>query len=322
MNRTKTDMKKEYLILIVLILGLSTYLVMKKDNQVNYTLPSPIVIDQGKIDRLEVTHKGTTLELYQEKGKWLLGDDKFPADLSAVNNMLDIVRNLRISTLISQSQDLIRYRLDNENAITVKAFAGKDELIALKVGKTAPSANHTFVMLANDTNVYQADKNFRNFFDTSMDTLRDKQVLTLEEKSLNKIILEKDGMTQTLSRKKEEKEQPSGWTDGTGSAPDKEAVTNLISSLSQLEAQRFTPDLSKEELEKGNPVCKIILENNSQIVLNLFDLKNGEQHLAGTSSQSPYAFILESYKGEDILEYVDKLAGIEPLTQEAKTDKD
>lgn len=314
-------MKKEYILLAVLILALSAYLVFKKDNQRNYTLPQPAAIEKGKIGRMVITPKkdsdGRIIELKKDKDVWEVTDKKFAADMTAVNHLLDAARNLRLSALISESADLVRYDLDETRAIGVRVSSGKETLLEFKIGKTAPSGNHTFVMLEGDTRIYQADGSFRNAFDTTVDALRDKRVLTFKEEAIKRITLEKGGVSKVLDAVQlpEGKEKPSvSWRVEDTPLPDSEALTNLLSSLSFLACERFPDTISKQELEKESPTCKITLETETQMVLNLFDRDNGET-LFGTSSTSPYAFILESYKGKDILSYVDKIAGLDAETK-------
>jgi hypothetical protein len=319
-------MKKEYLILTVLIVALSAYLVFKKDNRQNYTLPAPVKISKGEIDKIVITRKDLSLEIALDRSKdtesWVVTDKKFAADMTAVSNMLDVARNLKISALISESRDTLRYELDDDHAIQVNAFKGKKLLLSFMVGKTAPSANHTFIMLAGDPNIYQADKSFKNNFDTTVDNLRDKKVLTFKEASIKQITLKKDGVTKILTAipSKDEKEESAvSWKFKDGTSPDKKTLTNLLSSLSVLTCERFSDTLSKENLEKKVPFCKIILENEAPFVLNFFDEKNGDS-LAATSSMSPYPFVLESYKRQDILSYVDKLAGL--VKEETEKEKE
>lgn len=309
-------MKKEYLILVLLIFALSAYLVFKKDDQQNYTLPEPVKIERGEIDRLIITHKKTPIELTKEKDTWGVSDKKsdkkYAADMAAVNKLLDVTRNLKVSGLISESRDISRYELDDDHFIEVTAFKGEALLLSFKIGKTAPSGNHTFIMLAGDTRIYQADQNFNNDFNTSVETLRDKQVLTLKEDAIKQITIEKGGVSKILTAlpsKDDTKKVPVSWKFEDGS-PDKEALTNLVSSLSALTCERFSDSLSKEDLKKESPLLKIILENKPPIVFNLFERNNGDT-LVGTSSMSPYPFVLESYKGKDILSYADKLAGLD-----------
>jgi len=305
-------MKKEYLILAVLIFSLSAYLVLKKDNQQNYTLPAPVKIEKGKIDKIVVTKKNIELELAKEDEIWVVTDKKFTADMKAVNDMHDAARNLKISALISENQDINRYELDDDHLIDVKAFKGKDILVSFKIGKKAPSANHTFIMLAGDTRIYQADKSFKKDFDTTVDMIRDKQVLIFKKASIKQITLEKGEISKTMTTVKVtdgEEKLPVSWEYGDKTLPDKEALADLLSSLSFLTCERFSA-LSKEELGKAPPLVKILLENDSSIVLNIFELDDGDSKLVGTSSMSQYPFILASYISEDILSYVDKLMGL------------
>ena len=320
-------MKKEYLFLVLLIVALSAYLVFKKDNQQNYTLPEPVKIEKGEIDRLIITRKKMPIELTKEKDTWGITNKKYPADMAVVNKLLDVTRNLKVSGLISESRDISRYELDDDHFIEVKAFKGEEVLRLFKIGKTAPSGNHTFIMLAGDTRIYQADNNFKNEFETSVDLLRDKQVMTFKEDTIKKLTIEKDGVTKVLtavpSKKNTEKEDteknPVSWQFKDGVSPDKEALKNILSSLSFLTCEHFSDSLSKADLEKKSPLLKISLENNPPIVLNLFEQNNGDT-LVGTSSMSPYPFVLESYKEKDILSYADKLAGLEKEKEKTNTE--
>jgi hypothetical protein len=197
-------MKKEYIILVGLIIGLGAYLGLKKENRVHYDLPALSAVDQDKIDRIEITQKDQSLVLSKTDKTWTLGDEKFPADPSAVDKILDTVKELKLSALVSEAGDRIRYELDPANAIGVKAFEGQNEKRSFSIGKTAPSFNHTFVMLDNDKRIFQADKSFRDDFDKSIDDLRNKLVLEFNTKEIKKITLEKEGSTITLVQAKTE----------------------------------------------------------------------------------------------------------------------
>ena len=270
-------MKKEYLILAVVILALSVYLVLKKDNRQNYTLPEPMKIEQGEIDKIVITRKNIPVELVRENEIWVVSDKKFAADMAKINELLDVIRNLKVSGLISESRDTLRYELDEPQAIEIKAFKDKELLSSFKIGKTAPSGNHTFIMLTGDTKIYQADKNFQNRFNTSVDTLRDKQVLTFREAAIEQISLEKDGVHKKLTAvPATDKEKKVSWKFEDGTSPDKEVLTNLLSSLSFLTCERFSDSRSKEEMEKLSTLCKITIKDTITIVLNIFEEKEGD----------------------------------------------
>jgi Domain of unknown function (DUF4340) len=315
-------MKKEVLILVLLIAALSAYLVFKKDGQQNYTLPEPVKIEKNKIDRLIITQKNIPIELIRTKDTWAITDNHYPADMAAVNDLLSVTETLKVSGLISESSDTRRYELDDDHSIQVKAFKGKEVLRSFKIGKTAPSGNHTFIMLQGDTRIYQADKPFKNKFETSVEELRDKRVLTFTEDDIQQITIEKGGITTILTAvppKTDTEKDTVSWTLEDGSSPDQSALTNLLSSLSALTCEHFSNSPSKADLEKKSPLLKITIENSAPIVLTLFD-QNDKETLNGISSMSPYPFVLESYKGKDILSYADKLAGLD--AEAIKTDKE
>ena len=170
-------MKKEYLVLIALILIFSAYLLLHKENKDHNTLPEIEKIDTNKITGLIIDKKQGPIVFTKKEGKWTLTDKEYPADSHAVENMLDTFKDLKLSALVSQKRDLIRYELDAEKQIRVKILEGKKTVFELSIGKTAPTFNHTFVMLANDTNIYHANGSFRSDFEKTKDDFRDKKVL-------------------------------------------------------------------------------------------------------------------------------------------------
>ena len=321
-------MKKEYIILVVLIAGLSAYLFLKKDNQVHYELPTVPVVDTSQIDRMEIEKAGQKVVLTKEEKGWTLTDKKYPADEAQIKQMLATLKELRLSALVSEAKDLSRYELDKPNAVKITAFAGKEVLRSFFAGKAAPSYHHTFICL-DDTNqlVYQANGNFRSQFDKETPEFRDKKVMEFPVDSIKKITLEKQGKVETLVLvlpPKEKSGQNSDsqktaattrrhkpfWQTQDGSLADEDNVSNLLTSLSKLECDTFLDETQTTGLDKETPACKILLENDQNFVLNLFEKKDAEEDIKATSSSTPYAFSLTGFKAEDIHSYVDKLLGI------------
>ena len=325
-------MKKEYIILIAVIAGLCAYLALKKDNQLNYELPKLAAVDTSAADQVDITKGKKTLTLSKTDKGWTVSDKAYPVEASAVKDILNTVKTLTLSALVSESGDLVRYDLNPGNALHVKALAKGKVIREFFIGKTAPSFNHTFVMLGDDTRVFQADKNFRDHFDKSVADFRDKVVLNVKPSDIKTITLEKDGVAQTLTLKAGEKEDGEDktperqdtktqdktkaetqvadqWVTATGKPADQTAVQDLLSSLSRLECQGYKDDAAATALEKQTPSCKITLENDQTFELNLFSVKEGED-VAATSSVCPYAFDLASYRAGDIISYVDQILGL------------
>lgn len=323
-------MKKEYIVLIIMIIGLGTYLGFKKTDQVHYELPAIPQVDTARIDRLEISKADRLIVLNKSEKEWTVTDKKFPANSDDIAQMLDSLKEINLSALVSEAKDLTRYELDDTHAVKIKAMAGQEVLRSFVLGKTAPSYNHTFIYLDDkDRTVYQANGNFKNQFDKEAADFRDKKVLEFDPAGMKKITLEKQGKTVTLikgvepEKQEQEREEPPKditvektadskvtWKNEDGSVVDQKTVSDLLSSLSKLECLDFMDDDKAARLKQIAPSCKISLENGKTFVLNLFD-KNNDQDVEGSCSYTPYAFTLTSYKADDIVSYTDKLLGIE-----------
>ncbi len=319
-------MKKEYLILLALILILSAYLMFHKENKDNYTLPEIAKIDTKEITGLTIYKDGKKdepVKFVKVRDKWIFTDKKYPADSSQVENMLDTFKKLKLTALVSQKNDLKRYELDDAKSIRVKAQKGPETIFEFTMGKTAPTFNHTFVMLENDKNVYHANGSFRSYFEKSINDFRDKKVLEFKEESIKQITIEMDGLSKTLVSKEEKPDMQETnntqkanenqetlltWSSKDGSAADKEAVSSLLSSAAFLECEKYLEDADKKALKKQKPLCTIRFVNDENLVLNLFK-KDGRENYSGLSSMNKYAFELSQFNGNQIISNIETLLG-------------
>lgn len=176
-------MKKEYLILIALILILSGYLLFHKKNKATYVLPEIVKLDTAKITDIIINKKEGQIKFTKKEKVWILTDKAYPADSSSVENMLDTLKTLKLSALVSQKEDVKRYELDEENRIQVNVMNGQETLFEVTLGKTAPTFNHTFIMLKNDKNIYHANGNFRSYFDKTVEDFKEKKIVGPKERS-------------------------------------------------------------------------------------------------------------------------------------------
>lgn len=323
-------MKKEYIILIILIIGLIAYLGLKKDNQVHYELPTIPQMDTTRIDRVEISKADRLVVLNKGENGWTVTDKKFSANPEDIEQMIGTLKAIKLSALVSEAKDLARYELNDTHAVKVKALAGKEAVRSFVIGKTAPSQNHTFIYLDDkDRTVYQANGNFKSQFDKESADFRDKKVLEFDPAGVKKVTLEKQGQIVTLIKSQtpkttdQEKDETkkdliekkplheeSTWKKEDGSVTDQKTISDLLSSLSKLECQAFLDEDKAARLKEIQPSCKILLENDKTFILNLFN-KNENQDVEGSCSYTPYAFTLTSYKAEDIVSYADKLLGIQ-----------
>ena len=180
-------LRKEYVILGILIVVLSAYVLLRKSDRSFYELPVLQPVKTSDITRVTIDTPKENISLYRKGGKWVVGEQAFAADENQIKQATEIIGNLILTTLASESKNYERYELDDDHKITVKAWS-EDALVRdFEVGKSAPSFRHTFVKLAGDHRVYHARENFRRVFEKTLDDLRDKTVLSFDKNQINRI---------------------------------------------------------------------------------------------------------------------------------------
>ncbi len=195
-------MKKEYLLLMVAIIGLAALLVYQKKGRTNYQLPKLTKINDS-VDRVVLEKADNKVELRQVDGSWVVGPKSYRADNARAAQIVDEVRNLQLVALISEKENYPLYELSVKKRLTVKLFHGKTLLREVMVGKNSASLRQTYVMLKGDHNVYQALGNLKSNLFFTVSDLRDKEVLKLTPQArekIDKITLErlKDGKKERL----------------------------------------------------------------------------------------------------------------------------
>jgi len=309
--------KKEYLILIILIVALAAYLFFQRIDRVHYELPQPAAVDAGSITSLEIASKDRSVSLSKKDGSWYIEPKGYPADPVKVERMLEVVSGLTLTDLVSESGSFERYELGEADKITVKAYAGSSLSRRFDVGKAAPTYQHTFVTLPDDARVFHAKGSFRSDFDFEAAELRDKQVLSFPKDEITGMRISASGKETVLTRKEVEpaekedaqKEDPSPrrivWADGQGREADKPEVDAFLSVLSDLDCEGFIEGLSKDQA--GAPVLTVTLTGRSDYTLSFHPARDGKT--PGTSSASDYVFVLPDYRKESIDKSVANLTG-------------
>ena len=322
--------KKEYIILAIIIIALSVYLVMRRGDRTLYELPEIPQVSQKDITRLEITKGKTIIELNKKDNSWYIAPKEYPADADKVKNMLDNVEKLTLTALVSQSKNYNLYDLSGEAKINVKAYQGESLKRDIDVGKTASSFRHTFVKPAGDERVFHARGNFRNTFDTTVDDLRDKTILTYTPSDIQQIQITQEKQSFMLNRTQPpEKEEPPAadkeesasppaqktiWQTPDGRAGDEVAVNQLLNLLSNLRCEKFIEDRGKEDFTA--PLITIQLKGSQEHSLSIFaKTEEKEMEQPAISSASKYAFLLTDSEAEGIMKDASNILK-EPETDE------
>jgi len=314
--------KKEYIILSVIIAALLLYLGQRSTDRTLYHLPDVPEISNSDITKIEINKNSTPVILNKEDDQWIIEPQKYPADKLKVKNMLDIIGKLTLTALVSESKSYNRYNLDDDNKITVKAF-DKDKLkLEFNIGKAASSFRHTFVKIAGDERVFHARGSFRGKFDKTVDDLRDKSVLAFKINEIRKIHFSKGkhkmvfNLTQLPKKAKDsEKSDTSSpktepfkitWQNDAGKKADSSKINRLLTTLSDLSCEKYLSDRSKDEFT--DPVSTLLLKGNKEYKLSIFEkLNKDNEDYPAISSENSYPFILSGTQVKSIMEDPDEL---------------
>lgn len=341
-------MKKEYLILILVIAGLCAYLFTHNENRTNYALPELKSLNASDITAITIEQNGKTIRISKTNDVWGLTEKTYPADIDKINTLIKTITDLRITTLVSdKKEDARRYQLDSENRIKVTAEGNSGAVRTFEMGKVAPSYHHTFVRLEGADTIYHAAGNFRRDFEADINDLRNKQVLSFDDKTIKGMELNTSGITRTLltspgtdndsattppptgTQESAPKDQApaikseaktTAWLFQDDNTPgDTDKVKTLLSSLSSLECDSYTADENKKSIEGQPPLCSILLKGDKKIHLTLFE-KDANGKYPGLSSETPFPFVLDTYQGQDIVSNIETLLGIEKKPEAEDTD--
>ncbi|MBF0469658.1 MAG: DUF4340 domain-containing protein [Desulfamplus sp.] len=327
-------MKKEYIILGLIIVALSAYLVMHKKDRNNYILPLIPQINAADITQISIEKDGNSIVLSKKDGTWFVTDKNYPASQESVTQIIDAVKDLSLSALVSESGNLTPYELDSKNRISVTVKSAVETLRKFEIGKTAPSFRHTFIRLDGNSNVYHAAKSFRRDFDKTVDDLRDKKVLSFDKSKTSSIALKKGDTIKQIALKDGKpvntKEENSGdnaensgdKADNSGDKADNpveksDVIESILAMLSDFKCHKFTDTDSKDQFKAMEETASIVLQGEKEISLVIYK-KDTEDNYPALSSGSIYPFLLDTYHGDDIISKLDDVLGLKK--EDDKTD--
>ncbi|MBN1833592.1 MAG: DUF4340 domain-containing protein, partial [Deltaproteobacteria bacterium] len=283
-------MKKEYIILVIVIIALVLYLSFRESDRTYYELPEFTELASGRISRIELKSSDNELDLIKKDDGWVVGAEEYPADKTKVDDILSLLQDLSVTELVSESASYVRYGISDDKKITVKAWAGTQLEKEFDVGKAANTYGHTFIKLPDDKSVYLAEGDFRRNVELSLDDVRDKQVLIFDKNDMTEVIIQSGQQTLALNKKEETEASSNSTTEGTepvdgeeaktevktvwktpgGEDVEEGAVGRLLSALSDLKCAGYLEDSLKAELQ--NPTHSVTLKGEgSEYTISLFE---------------------------------------------------
>ena len=326
--------KKEYIILILIIIGLSAYLLMRSSNRNLYQLPELEGLQQSEISKIEISKGDDSFVLKKKDNQWYLEPEGYLADQTKVNAMLNVFEALALTALISESKDYNRYDLHTEKRITVKVWQQTTLKRNFDIGKAASSFRHTFVKLNGDSRVYHARDNFRSKFDFTIDDLRDKTVLSFRTTDIQQVQVIKDALSVNLVRSKIPITPVAGQQQKTDTAPaaavkfewqteagqkgNDRNLNQLLTTLGDLKCTDYINDRQKDSF--STPIYTVKLKGIQDYQLEIFArLQTDDKKYPAVSSDSDYPFWLSENKAQQIMKNPEEM--IKTPESDEKTSK-
>lgn len=307
--------KKEFAILFFIIAVLFFYIFSEKAEKTHYALPEIGTVNTEEISKISIQRKETEITLTKSGDGWIIAPKNYPADPTAVNNVMRAISGLKLSALVSETKNYTIYELDRDNAITVVSYAGDKIQRTLTVGKPASSYRHTFVMVGDDHRVYHAEGNIRNEFNKTVSDFRDKIVMKFSDQ-IEQIIIRKGDKELNVSRTvppasvdltgkepAEDEEAVPGWIAADGGPVRAEEIEKIIDAASGFRCDEFIEDKSKEDFT--SPLFVLTLKGLKTYTISLFEKEDDKY--PGVTSESAYPFLVSEWKAESIMKEPDSL---------------
>ena len=305
--------KTEYVLLAVIIIGLSLYLVTRNPDRTRYELPELSQIRKEDISKIEILKPDTSILLEKVHDEWHLGPAGYLANPDRVENMLNTIKGLSLTALVSESGNYSRYGLDDDSKIGVKAWAGGKLSREFEIGKVASSFRHTFVKLPGDKRVYHARGNFRNQFDQTVDALREKTVLSFDSTAIREIRITKGKDTTALVLTEIAEEKPDNqagvervWLTADGRRGDEGQLKELLRILSSVQCETFIDGQKKEDF--ADPIYTIHCIGTEDHTLSVFAKKEKEaKSYPAVSTDSDYPFLLPAWQVDSLMKKAEEI---------------
>lgn len=309
-----------YLLLIILALLVIIALIMERPfgrGRKKEELALFPGFDRAKVEKIEITENGETVELKREGDEWVVSTAKgYPADNIAVNRMFDEMDEMTSKELISENPDKHPKFKVNKDGIEVKMLDKEGKTVAhFFVGKIGPDYISTYVRRADSKKVYLIPRTLRPVFGKGKTGWCDKEVISFNIDDVSQIDLEDSGTSISLKRTEK------GWemTKPEKTEADKDAVEQILRTLSSFKADDV--EIERGEIECGLDVpsskVTIKLKDGTEKILLFGKEKNNRRYLKAEGKDQ--IFMLYKYRIKKIFKKPEDLKAKKEVENE-KTD--
>ncbi len=271
---------------------------------------------EGDITGLSIQADEKSLVFSRVDGKSVVGEQKYPADEEKIKNLVNKVRDLKLTDLISRQKFYQNYDLTPDKAAVI-LLKQKDRVVRkLTVGKTGSTGRHSYLLVDNRPEVYQGAVSFSSETKSTLDDFRDRVIMKVSKDAVSSFAVKYRGRTFAFNREEVKPEKKEAPKPGLKKAPpasstqpvvkwtckgfervtlNRGRVEGLLASLNPLRASSFPP-LEKKRL--GPPLAAVTLKAfNRDIDVKIFRQQKDKKYLA-LSSESPYVFTIDEWRAK------------------------
>jgi|GEM_PF-1896235 len=218
--------------------------------------------------RVEIAKQDYDITFENAGGRWVLTEPlEYPANQSAVEDMLEQAGSLAVVNLVSSNQrnhDL--YEVGPDTGVLVRLFGGRDaarEIFSFYVGKMTSDFGHTYVREFGNDDVYTATGLLNGYFDKEVANWRDRTILSLAQAEIQEVHAERDTLQFVLGRRGRLPGAPDApWAvhfadDPVPTAADSAQAERLAQRMATLSASSFPAIEDEVNADWENPVARL-----------------------------------------------------------------
>ena len=320
---SKKKVNLEIIVISIVIVLSFAYILFKKTDRVHYKVPELKNIETNILTKISISKGDRVVNLENKKDGWVVGEEGFKTDKFKTDKIVNIVANIKLTTLVSKSGNYYKYELDDPRKINVKVFNGKEIIREFDAGKVATTYDHTNVKIKGDNKIYHAAGSINKDLDKTIDDLRYKKVFLIEKDKIKQITFNMDGKEYVLnksiipvtkqekdgSEKEGEPEVETRW-DFNKTKIENSEVNSILGTVSNLSCDEYV--YNGTDLKASESLFSMKLVGSSENSITIYKLQNKEdEKYRGETSQTEYKFFIKKFRIDNFLNPLKKIFGIE-----------
>lgn len=298
-------MKKKQLILIaVAVILVLIWLAMGLTQ--NKTTRLPKFDKLQALDRIETGRNGTlSYAVVLSNQQWWVEPIHFLADPYEVGEMLKLLTNFTVSDLVTENGIPEQYELTAENRLELAGFLNGSMVRHIYIGKKSPTLKHTYVLLPNDRNIYQAKGDFNNVFQKRPIDIAQRAIVSIDPTNIISVNIQEGANTWYIKKGETTTSNTQSWYGSWKTSPLNEPISIYMIRIANVTAAGLVRP--EGTIKKNLPFIRKFTITTETKVLEYTILKEMEgKDYKVTVDGIPYVFIVREDSITPLLQDLNK----------------